>query len=180
MAARIFALCLLIPLPALWAQGGAGVALVNVEQVLAEALPVRAALDSVDAEVAARQRELAQREEALREMTQTYRAQASLWSEEVRSQQQREIIEESLELEELESGLRSFLDAREADVIRPIFERITEAIRQVAEEKGIDLVLRSDAAVYSAQSLNLTEEVIERINESDLGDIDLPPQESDE
>ncbi len=180
MAVRIFTLCLLIPLPALWAQGGAGVALVNVEQVLAEALPVRAALDTVDAEVAARQRELAQREEELREMTQTYRAQASLWSEEVRSQQQREIIEESLELEELESGLRSFLDAREADVIRPIFERITEAIRQVAEEKGIDLVLRSDAAVYSAQSLNLTEEVIELINESDLGEIDFPPQESDE
>lgn len=159
---------------AAWAQGPTSVALVNIEQILTEARPVRAAIDSVDSEVAARQRHLAQREDELSELIESYRSQSALWSEEARSANQRDIIERRMELDEAESDLRRLLDEKEEQVITPTFEKIYQAIRHIAEENDIDIVLRSDAAVYAVTDLDLTAEVIEYINTQMTDDFNLP------
>jgi outer membrane protein len=135
---------------------------------------VRAAIDRIDREVSRRVREIEQRDTTLTEMVETYQAQSSLWSDEVRAQQQREIIDGNMELRELERSLREFQEVSEDTVIAPTFERITEAIRQIAEESDLDAVLRSDAAVFAKPELNLTDRVIDRLNAMDPPEFNTP------
>lgn len=157
---------------AAWPQGEVTLALVNIEQVLREAEPVRAAIEAVDAEVAARQRQLDQRERELMQLIETYRSQSALLGDETRDRYQRDIVERRLELSELETSLRNLIDEHEQEVITPTFERIYEAIRRIAERNGIDAVLRSDATVYAATDLDITQEVIDELNREPTN---LPP-----
>ena len=147
---------------AAWAQ--TEVAIVNVDDVIRRARPIRAEIDAVDAEVGLRQREIDERGRELQGLIETFRAQSELWSEEVVNQQQREIIERRLALEEMEDELTAYLDEMEETRIQPALRRIHDTIRTIAEENGIDLVLRSDASVYAAADLDITQEVIDLLN----------------
>ena len=146
------------------AQEGVNVALVNVLQIQEQARPIRASIEAVEIEAASRQRHIALRESELEELYEGYQDQRSLLSEEARTQTERDIVDRDFELIELERDLREFLDESEAEVIRPVFDQIYQAIRTIAEENEIDLVLRSDAAVYASEDLNITEDVIFLLN----------------
>ncbi|MBN1476623.1 OmpH family outer membrane protein [Candidatus Sumerlaeota bacterium] len=165
VTALLFAVALMVP--AALAQGDVSVALVNIDEVLSESRSVRAQLEAVNAEVAERQRHLDRRDAELLELIETFRSQSALLSEEAREAMQRDIVERRLEINEIESDLRALLRESEDDVIAPMFDEITEVIRLIAEENGIDIVLRSDAAVYAAPDLDITEEVIDLLNRRD-------------
>ncbi len=150
---------------AAWAQEEVSVALVNVGEVIREARPVRAGIEAVDAEVVTEQRVITRLEDELIGLIETHRSQSHLWSEEVRGQQERDIVNRRLDLDERTTRLQEMIDQSETDVIEPLFEIVYETIREIAEENEIDMVLRSDAAVYAAPDLDLTEEVITRLNE---------------
>ena len=147
------------------AQSPVNAAVVNIDRVLSEARPIRQVLDELDRDVANRQRELDRSESELMELMQTYRSQQAILSDEARSQMQRDIVERQLALDELESEIRSLLDRSEREVITPTMERVYQAIREIAQRADIDMVLRSDAAVFVEQDLDLTEEVIALLNE---------------
>jgi len=147
---------------AAWAQ--TEVAIVNVDDVIRRARPIRSEIDAVDAEVGMRQRDLDERGRELQSLIDTFRAQSELWSEEVVNQQQREIIERRLALEEMEDELVAFLDEMEETRIQPALRRIHDTIGVIAEENGIDLVLRSDASVFALPDLDITQEVIDLLN----------------
>jgi outer membrane protein len=163
-------LAVLLAVPALvagaaQAQTPVNIAVVNIDRVLSEARPIRQVLDELDQDVANRQRELDRSESELMDLMETYRSQQAILSEEARSQMQRDIVERQLALDELESDIRSLLDLSETEIITPAMERVYQAIREVADGADIDLVLRSDAAVFVEEDLDLTEEVITLLNQ---------------
>lgn len=146
------------------AQEPVSIAIVNIDRVLSEARPIRAAIDEVDAQVAERQRALSTAEDELRRLIDTYRQQEAVLSEDSRSQMQRDIVERRLELDEMEAEIRTLINRNEEEVITPTFERVYQAIRAIAQQSDIDLVLRSDAAVFAEEDLDITQEVIDRLN----------------
>ncbi|MYH07247.1 MAG: OmpH family outer membrane protein, partial [Rhodothermaceae bacterium] len=71
--------------------------------------------------------------------------QRSLLSEEARQRREEELLSLQQELQEKAAELEQELVQREIDLFSPIYALVDEAIRTVATERGLDLVLRTQA-----------------------------------
>lgn len=74
-----------------------------------------------------------------------YQKQQALLSEERRQEREEELISLQEEIREKASELEQELLQREVDLMGPIYQQVDAAIRTIAGEKNLDLVLRTQA-----------------------------------
>jgi len=77
------------------------------------------------------------------------------------------------EIVEFRDKTRTFLQDRARSIRQLHANEIIEMVREIAEEKNADLVLNSSgvgAVVYAAESFDITEICLERLNAEDAGD----------
>ena len=92
-----------------------------------------------------KQEELQGMEADFQEKLQRYQTQQQLLSEERRAEREAELQNTAQALQEEAQQAEQQLASLEAELLGPIFERVDAAIQQIAEEKGLDLVLRTQA-----------------------------------
>jgi len=115
-------------------------------EVLISNMPqTRTIQEELQAEVESGQRILQSMQEDYAGKLERYQTQRSLLSEEARQRREEELLSLQQELQEKASELEQELVQREIDLFSPIYERVDEAIRTVATERGLDLVLRTQA-----------------------------------
>jgi len=98
------------------------------------------------------------------EQLERYQRQQSLLSEERRQEREQELMQLQMDIQQQAQQKDQELAQREAELMKPILERVQAAIDQVATEKGLDLVLRSQVG---AQPILLY------VNENTIDDITL-------
>ena len=115
-------------------------------EVLISNMPqTRTIQEELQAEVESGQRILQSMQEDYAGKLERYQTQRSLLSEEARQRREEELLSLQQELQEKASELEQELVQREIDLFSPIYELVDEAIRNVATERGLDLVLRTQA-----------------------------------
>jgi len=118
------------------------------------------------------QAEARQDEEGLRAMfdeyqekLDRYQKQQALLTTERREQREQELLLLQQDIQNAEQMSQQKLGERQAALYAPIFELVDEALRAVAKEKGLDIVLRS--------RIGPTEPLILYVNEDKIVDITL-------
>ena len=115
-------------------------------EVLISNMPqTRTIQEELQAEVESGQRILLSMQEDYTGKVERYQTQRSLLSEERQQEREQELLALQQELQEKASELEQDLVQREIDLFSPIYELVDEAIRKVATERGLDLVLRTQA-----------------------------------
>lgn len=149
---------------------GARVAVVDPARVTAESKTIQAALARAASPVEALSRELKEKQARRAEAGETYAAQKSAASAAENERRVAELRRMDEEIADLARRAGEALKDADEATLRPHRDRILEAVRRVAEPRGIGVVLRVENTVHYDPSLDLTAEVVARID----GDAEPP------
>ncbi|MCY4160076.1 MAG: OmpH family outer membrane protein [Bacteroidetes bacterium] len=153
-------------------------------EVLISNMPqTRVIQEELQAELESGQRVLQSMQEDLAGKLDRYQKQQALLSEERREERQQELISLEEDLRNKASELEQDLVQREIDLMGPIFQQVDTAIQTIAAEKGLDLVLRTQAGpsqpiLLYANEDRITDITIEVARELGI-DVDAAMQQSE-
>ena len=149
------------PEPAISAEG-VRVAYVNAVSVLDRAPQAANASRNLQREFEPREEELLELREHIRERESELEKNSLVWTASEVQMRRKEITGLQRRLKRLKEELREDVNLRHNEELAKLQRLIREVIIEIAKEEGYDLVVQQ--AVYVDRSINLTEQVLERLN----------------
>lgn len=146
------------------------IAYVDVNKILESIDEYQEAQRELDQLAATWRQEIAQEYDKIKSMYNRYQAEQVLLSDEARRQREDEIMAQEKEVRELQKarfGPEGALFDRRQDLVRPIQERVYQAIEEYANERGYDFIFdRSGAAgmIFSNPQYDKTEDILRALN----------------
>lgn len=160
----------------LFAQKTPVVATVNIQRVLNDYTAFQAAVEKVRGSVAPAEAEMQKMRENIQAIvTEGREAETKVKNpalgEEARSEAeakvaelQQKLVAEQQRMEQFRQQAQQLAQQGQQKELAPLQEKALEAVKTVAKDKGIDLVLPSNAVIYSDESLEITDSVIALLN----------------
>jgi outer membrane protein len=152
------------------AQGGAKIAYVNSQEIIAAA-PGRAEAEAqIQKDMNSYRDQVQKMGDSLNTLIASYTKSESTLSEAARTAKQKEIQDKEREYQQRVQGLEQKAQQRQAELIRPIMEKINSIIEQVRSEEGYAMVFdagnQSGVVVAADSTLDITDKVIARLKAS--------------
>jgi len=125
-------------------------AYIDSEYILAQITEYKAAQSKIDAMAEEWSNELTEKRSLIESMQRSFKAEQVLLTASMREEKMAEIKEKEAELEELQSkrfGYEGELWRKQQELIKPLQDRIYEAVQKYAREKGYDLIFDRAGAV---------------------------------
>jgi Skp family chaperone for outer membrane proteins len=174
LALRVaLALCLLaLGWTIAWQSGGAAaqqlpgavVAVIDYQRVLREAAAAQSIRAQIEARRKAYQEEISREEQRLHEVDKAFAKQRSVLSPEAFAQKRSEFEKEVAEVQRLVQERRRELDRLSAAGLNEVKNALIAIVTSMAEERGFNLVLPSSEVLFFARTLDLTAEVLARLD----------------
>ena len=145
------------------------IAYVDLNEILESLSDYKAAQKQLDDEAARWRREIAEDYDKIKGMYNRYQAEQVLMSEEVKKQKEDEIMEMEKEVREKQRnkfGADGQLFKKRQDLVRPIQERVYNAIEDFANDKGFDFIFdKSGSAgmLFSNERYDKTADIISKL-----------------
>lgn len=141
------------------------VAIVDVQHLLSQA----AAMKDVEAQIKEMQKgfqsEITEQEQQLRAKDEELQSQRSVLSPEAVTQRERGLEEQFLEIRQLAESRNRQLTGAKINAVNTFNEALVQVVTEIAEDEGYDMVLVKAQVIYVADAFDITEEVLERIDE---------------
>lgn len=160
----------------LFAQKSPIVGVVDVERVLGDYTAFQAALEKVRGSVAHVEEEIQKMQASIEKIVTDGRAAETkaknpAASDEARAEAQAEVTALQQQLQEAQQQFQQFRQQAQAlaqrgqqEELAPLQETAIEAVKTVAADKGIDLVLPKKSLIFSSDSLEISDAVIAVLN----------------
>lgn len=142
---------------------------VDTDYILSNIPEYKMAQETLDKLAADWQKEIDAKYAEIDKLYKAYQADALLLTEEMRKKRENEIINKEKEARELQKqkfGIDGELFRKRQELVKPIQDRIFNAIKSVADKKGIAFVFDKAGAVtllYTNNKYDLSEEVIKEL-----------------
>ena len=151
--------------------GGVRLAYIDSNQVVAQTPGAADAQATFDREMARWQAEVQALADSLQQMISTYEQQQIMLSPEKRQERQQDILQKRLEYEQRASDLQQVAQRRQAELVQPIFEKISLAMKEIREEQGYTMIFDAAAGALLAAdtTLDITNMVIEHLIAQNAG-----------
>ena len=140
---------------------------VNVDRIVAEAAPAKAASAKIDAEFAKRDKELQDMGARLRQLGEKLERDGAVLQDSERNRRQREVGDLDREVQRRQREFREDLNQRRNEELGQIFEKTQRVIRQIAEQEKFDIVVRD--AVFVSPRIDITDKVIRALSNGSSG-----------
>jgi len=121
------------------------------------------------------QSQIKQEEEQLRAANQELARQRSILSAEAFAEERKKFEARLAEVQRLVQTRRQELDQSRETAMRSIQKELNGVIAEIAGERGVVLVLQRDQTILAARSLEITAEVIDRLNKKMPNAVVPPP-----
>lgn len=151
------------------AQAQARVAYVDIEKVLAANQDYTRAQTELEQQAELWRQEVAKEYSKIDQLYRDYQAREVLLSEESRKQKQDEIVAKEKDVRDLQKkyfGPEGELFQKRQTLVKPIQEKVYQAVKKVAETRNYDFILTApdgSSVLYAKPDKDLTEEVIKAI-----------------
>jgi outer membrane protein len=138
-------------------------AYINSNEVIAETPGASDAQATFDREMARWQAEVKVLEDSLQQMITTYEQQQVMLSPQARQDRQQEIMQKQLEYQQRAADLQQVAQRRQAELVQPIFDKISSALKDIRAERGYTMIFDASAGALLAAdtTLDVTALVIE-------------------
>lgn len=160
LAAGAFALAALAPLPSMAQEVKIG--FVNLDRVLRDAAPAKAAQAKLEAEFTRRERELNDGENRLKNASDRFDKDAPTLSETERLRRQRELVEQDRELQRKRREFQEDLNQRKNEELSAVLDRANRVVKQIFDQDKYDLIVQE--AVFASPRIDITDKVIKAMN----------------
>lgn len=175
---RVLALVLVgcalgVPSPA-WAGGGAAaqqVFTVDLQRVIDQSAVAQSARGELQIEMKKREGALAEKKSSIEKMKADLQKQASLLSQSALAERQEAIIKKERELAGEFDVQREEMGRKTDAQMKKILAQIDVVLKELAKDKNNALIFERDPrlVLYAASTLDITAEVVKRLNEKKLG-----------
>jgi Skp family chaperone for outer membrane proteins len=159
-----------------FAEGAAApvIAIVDVQKVLVNSRAVKSLTEQIEARRGTYQAKLRKLEEALRKEGQELSRQRSVLSAEAFANKRAALEQKAGQLQRQALEQKRKLDSLFNQGMTKVQNALAKVAAEVAQERGIDLVLSKISVVIVKPKFEITDEILKRIN-SKLSDAKLPP-----
>lgn len=137
---------------------------VNSSVLLEQAPQAERAKQKLEQEFSSREEELRKLRQGVQDLESRLNRDGVTMSEGDRSDLERELNRKLRDLQRQQSNFRDDLNLRKNEELGKLQRLVLEAIREVASDKGYDLVL-SEGVVYSADRVEITGDVLDRLQQ---------------
>ncbi len=158
---------LLVPVKTPHAQetdGGIKVAVININFILREGMAFKAIREQIGKFRQNFQGEIQKENEALRNANQELARQRSLLSAEAFEEKRREFEKKVADVQRLVQLRKRNLDKAQSDAMGKMQNAMNEIVAAISTEQNISLILRLDQTILAAQELQITQQVLDRLN----------------
>jgi outer membrane protein len=138
------------------------IGLVNIERVLKEATVAKAAGAKLDAEVAKREKELADMAGKLKAAADKLDKESATLSEADKNRRQRELVDQEREFQRKRREVQEDLTLRKNEELAALQERASRVIKQIYETEKYDLIIQD--AIFWSPRIDITKKVIDALN----------------
>ena len=135
---------------------------VNSSVLLEKAPQAEQAKQQLEQEFSTREQELRQMREEVQALENRLNREGVTMGESDRASLERELNRKLRDLQREQNNFRDDLNLRKNEELGKLQRLVLDAIREVASDKGYDLVL-SEGVVYSADRVEITGDVLERL-----------------
>lgn len=142
-----------------------GLAIVDFTIVRREAAAAKSIAQQLEAFVNAYQGDIEREEAALRDAQEELSARRPMLSAEAYAEERHRWEQAVAQAQRRFMLRRQALDRARAEAWQRIEETLNQLIRDIAAERGLSVVLRRDQAVFVVPSLEITEEVLRRLDQ---------------
>lgn len=145
--------------------GQLGIVVMDTQRIYREAAAVRGLQKKIDDQRSSYQKELREKEEALRGADQELARQQTVLSPEAFAAKRRELEEQVAKLQGEVQSRRQDLEKEFAFGMKQVQAALVDISREIAEERRSDLVIEKSAVVLVRPELEITQEALERLNQ---------------
>ena len=138
------------------------VGVVNVDRVLRDAAPAKAAQVKLESEFKRRDTELADAENRLRNASDKFDKDAPTMAESERVRRQRDLVDQDRELQRKRREYQEDLNQRKNEELSSLLDRVGKVVKQIAEQDKFDLIVQE--AMFASARVDITDKVIKSLN----------------
>jgi Skp family chaperone for outer membrane proteins len=139
-------------------------AVIDYERILRDAAAARSIQAQIETRRQAYQIEISKEEQRLHEADKEFARQRSLLTPEAFAEKRRAFEEDVSEVQRLVQQRRRELDRLAETARNEVDTALTEILTGIVEERGINLVLPSSRVLFYARKIDLTEEVLAKLD----------------
>ena len=159
----LIAVLSLIALPQAIAQDvGTRVAAVSVERLLTESNMAKASQAKLQADFTKRENEIRDSAQKIKSAAEKLDRDSAVMTESERIRRQRELADQDRDLQRKQRVFTEDLNQRNFEDRAKIFEKANQALKQIAEQRKIDVIIQE--AAYVNPKSDVTEDVIKALN----------------
>jgi len=135
---------------------------VNLDRVLRDAVPAKAAQTKLEAEFNRREKELTDTETRLKGASDKFEKDAPTLGEGERIRRQRELVDQDRELQRKRREFQEDLNQRKNEELASVLDRANRVVKQIFDQEKFDLILQE--AVFASPRVDITDKVIKALN----------------
>jgi outer membrane protein len=139
-------------------------AVIDYQRVLRDAAAARSIREQIEARRKTYQEEISKEEQRLHEIDKEFARQRSVLSPEDFAEKRREFEQDVTGVQRKVQERRRELDRLSAAALNEVKQALIAIVTSIAEERGFNLVLPSSEVLFFARSLDLTEEVLAKLD----------------
>lgn len=135
---------------------------VNLDRVLRDAVPAKAAQSKLEGEFSKREKELTDVAARLKTASDKFEKDAPTLSESERTRRQRDLVEQDREFQRKRREFQEDLNQRKNEELASVLDRANRVVKQIFDADKYDLILQE--AVFVGPRLDITDKVIKALN----------------
>ena len=145
-------------------QGDPKIGVVDLEKVSKMAKPIQQTISSVEEALKPKKETVEQKLQQLDILRLTYDQQKAILSEEHRKNRLDEIKKLEGEITALSDEINALITEMEKKELTPAYDMVMKRIGEIAQKKGLTLVIPRDSVVWFDRSLDITDDLIDELN----------------
>jgi outer membrane protein len=134
---------------------------VNIDRVLRDAAPAKAAQSKLEQEFNRREKELNEAAQKLKSASDKFEKDAPTLAESERSRRQRDLVEQDREIKRKSREFQEDLSQRKNEELAGVLDRANKVVKQIFDQEKYDLILQE--AVFASPRLDITDRVIKAL-----------------
>jgi outer membrane protein len=135
---------------------------VNLDRVLRDAGPAKAAQSKLEGEFSRREKDLTDVAQRLKSASDKFEKDAPTLSEGERSRRQRDLVEQDREFQRKRREFQEDLNQRKNEELAGVLDRANRVVKQIFDSEKYDLIVQE--AVFAGPRVDITDKVIKALN----------------
>ena len=135
---------------------------VNLDRVLRDANPAKAAQSKLESEFRNREKDLTDFSQRLKTSSDKLEKDAPTLSESERSRRQRDLVEQDREFQRKRREFQEDLNQRKNEELANVLDRANKVVKQIFDQEKYDLIVQE--AVFAGPRVDITDKVIKALN----------------